>query len=226
MEEKAIYGIYGASGFGREILPLVREKVRKLEGSASSLFFVDDNDEFEILNIQNVLNLESFLNIKSDKYYMVIAIAESEIREKLTHKCLERNINLMNVKADNVVELDDVDIKAGFILCPFVTLTSNIMIGKSFHANIYSYVAHDCVIGDYVTFAPGVKCNGNVVIGDHAYIGTGAIIKQGKPGKPLTIGKNAIIGAGAVVTKDIPEGMTVFGNPAIELTKENLNRRR
>lgn len=82
------------------------------------------------------------------------------------------------------------------------------------------------MIGDYVTFAPGVKCNGNIEIGDHAYIGTGAILKQGKPGFPLVIGEGAIVGAGSMVTKSVPAGMTVFGNPAIELTKENLARRR
>ena len=107
-----------------------------------------------------------------------------------------------------------------------MTLTSNIIIGKNFHANIYSYIAHDCVIGDNVTFAPSVKCNGNVIIEDDVYIGTGAIIHQGKQNRPLKIGEGAIIAAGSVVTKSIPEGMTVFGNPAIEFTKENIKRRR
>lgn len=95
----------------------------------------------------------------------------------------------MEVRGANAVVLDAVEIGAGAVLCPFVTLTSNIRIGKHFHANIYAYVAHDCVIGDYVTFAPGAKCNGNVVIEDHAYVGTGAVLKQGKPGAPLVIGK-------------------------------------
>ena len=63
--------------------------------------------------------------------------------------------------------MDDVKIGEGAILSPYVTLTSNISIGKFFHANLYSYVEHDCFIGDFVTFAPGVKCNGNVVIGDN-----------------------------------------------------------
>lgn len=72
--------------------------------------------------------------------------------------------------------LDSNEIAEGAVLSPFVTITSNAKIGKHFHANIYSYVAHDCVIGDFVTFAPGVKCNGNVVIEDHAYIGTGLLL--------------------------------------------------
>jgi acetyltransferase-like isoleucine patch superfamily enzyme len=51
--------------------------------------------------------------------------------------------------------MDDVVIGDGAILSPFTCITSNVRIGKSFHANLYSYVTHDCIIGDYVTFAPG-----------------------------------------------------------------------
>jgi acetyltransferase-like isoleucine patch superfamily enzyme len=98
-------------------------------------------------------------------------------------------------------------------------LTSNVKIGQHFHANIYSYVEHDCVIGDYVTFAPAVKCNGNIMIEDHAYIGAGAVIKQGEPGKPTVIGQGAVVGMGAVVTKSISPGITVVGNPAQQLVK-------
>ena len=94
----------------------------------------------------------------------------------------------------------------------FVTITSNVKIGNFFHANLYSYVEHDCEIGNYVTFAPGAKCNGNIVIQDGCYIGSGAIIKNGKP-KKLIIGKNSIIGAGAVVTKDVPKNSIIIGNP-------------
>jgi len=217
-----IYGIYGASGFGKEVLPLLIEHLDKQD----KVYFIDDNSELDSLNGYKILTFSEFLAQKSDNYFISIAIANSKIREFLTIKCLSHNIKLINITASNIVILDNVDIDDGAILCPFVTLTSNIKIGKSFHANLYSYVAHDCIIGDYVTFAPAVKCNGNIKIEDHVYIGTGAIIKQGKPNKPLIIGKGATVGAGAVVTKNVPAGMTVFGNPAIELTKENLRRRK
>jgi acetyltransferase-like isoleucine patch superfamily enzyme len=101
-----------------------------------------------------------------------------------------------------------------------VTITSNIRIGRQFHCNIGSVVEHDCVIGDFVTFAPGVICNGNVRIEDHAYVGAGAMVRQGRPGAPLTIGRGAVVGMGAVVTRDVPDGATVAGNPARAIAKD------
>jgi len=79
---------------------------------------------------------------------------------------------------------------------------------------LYSYVEHDCVIGDYVTFAPGVMCNGNVVIEDHVFVGAGAMLRQGGSSVPLVIGCGATVGMGAVVTRSIAAGSTVAGNPA------------
>jgi len=217
----AIYGIYGASGYGKEVYPLLKSQLK----NDDEIIFVDDGSDLDSLFESKVIKYEEFLSLNSKKLFVIIAIADGKIREKLTNKCLNDNIELYNIKASNVAELINIKIDSGYILNPFVTLTSDIKIGKSFQANLYSYVAHDCVIGDYVTFAPSVKCNGNVVIEDFAYVGTGAIIKQGKTNKPLKIGKGAIVQAGSFVTKNVPNGMTVFGNPAIELTKENLKRR-
>lgn len=51
------------------------------------------------------------------------------------------------------------------------------------------------------------------------WVGAGAVLRQGKPGKPLVIGKGAVVGMGAVVTKDVAAGVTVVGNPARRLVK-------
>ena len=208
---KEFVGIYGAGGYGREILPLVKQQ---LQSVSHEIVFVVDEPDCEHVNGISVLSFDRFLADESINKKMTIAIADCNARERLTNLCINNNIQLMNVIAKNTVIMDDVHIDEGCILSPFVCLTSNITIGKSFHANIYSYVAHDCKIGDYVTFAPGVKCNGNVIVEDFAYIGTGAIIKPGSAKKPLVIGRGAVIGMGAVVTKSVSEGTTVFGNPA------------
>lgn len=215
-----IYAVYGASGCGRSLMPVARQQLQRQNINAE-IYFIDDSLIEEItINGHIALNYAAFKNLKADKKLVLIAIANSQIREKIALQLEQDAIELWTVQADNVVRMDAIEISLGAALSPFVTLTSNIKIGKCFHANLYSYVEHDCIIGDYVTFAPGVKCNGNIHIEDHAYIGTGAVIKQGTPDKPLVIGKGAVVGMGAVVTKSVPPGVTVVGNPARILEKK------
>jgi sugar O-acyltransferase (sialic acid O-acetyltransferase NeuD family) len=205
-----LIGIYGAAGCGRGIMPLVRAQYGKAE-----LVFIDDGRAPGQVNGHAVMTWHDFLECPAAEKAVSIAIAAARTRQTLAEKCAAAKIPLIEARAANVVQMDDVVIADGACLSPFVTLTSNIRIGRCFHANLYSYVEHDCIIGDFVTFAPGAKVNGNVTIGDHAYIGAGAIIRQG-----LTIGAGAVVGMGAVVTRDVPPGVTVVGNPAKPLIKD------
>lgn len=217
---KPLFGVYGASGLGREVMPLAREWIISQGFSIDQLVFIDDGiNTPHVVNSHSVLSYSAFLAHDASERSVCIAIANSNIREKLATQLRHDGVSDWTVIAKNCVVMDDVVIGDGALLSPFVTLTSNIRIGKNFHANIYSYVAHDCVIGDYVTFAPSVHCNGNIIIEDHAYIGTGAILKQGTPDKPLVIGRGAVVGMGAVVTKNVAAGETVVGNPAKPLVR-------
>lgn len=213
------FAIFGASGCGRGVMPLARQQLQQAEAQPWDLVFVDDNPPAPEFNGHRVLSYAQWLTEAAASRHISLAIANSAVREKLAARCLTDGVAFFDVKAANVVVMDDVQIGSGVVLCPFVTLTSNIRIGQHFHANLYSYVEHDCVIGDFVTFAPGVHCNGSVVVEDHAYIGTGAVLRQGQPGAPLVIGRGAIVGMGAVVTKNVAPGTTVVGNPARVMQK-------
>lgn len=200
-------------------MPLARIQLAKRGVPQEKIVFIDDAPPSIFRNGHRVMTWVQFLNEPASVRFVALAIANSIVREKLARRCEQEGVAFWHVHAENVVVLDEVELGKGSILSPFVTLTSNIKIGSHFHANLYSYVEHDCQIGDYVTFAPGACCNGNVLIEDHVYIGAGAIIRQGQPGKPLVIGRGAVVGMGAIVTRDVPAGVTVVGNPARPLIR-------
>lgn len=202
-----LVGVYGAGGCGRGILPLLRNDE---QFNSDRIVFIDDCRSGKTVNGHAVLSYDEF--IAEGGTDACLAIADGQTRQRLDRQLQADMVRLLSIRAPDVLVMDAVEIDAGALLSPRTCLTSNIQIGRCFHANLFSYVEHDCVIGDYVTFAPRVNCNGNVRIGDFVYVGTGAFLRQG-----IEIGTNAVIGMGAVVTKDVPACATVVGNPARQL---------
>jgi sugar O-acyltransferase (sialic acid O-acetyltransferase NeuD family) len=196
-----VRGIFGTGGCGRGILPLARQQYPDCR-----LVYVDDRPQ-PPCNGTEVMTFDQFARIEEAS--IAIAIAAPAVRRKIAARCVDTGLGLFNVMAPDLILMDEVTWQPGSLFSPRVTLTSNIRIGAHFHCNLHSYVEHDCRIGDFVTFGPGVRCNGAVTIGDDAYIGSGAMVRQG-----ITIGAGAVVGMGAVVVKDVPAGATVVGNPA------------
>lgn len=213
-----LYGVIGVGGFGREVMPLAEHLLTIRDGNEhnSELVFVVE-DQYDILqkeiNGHRVMKMTDFLSAPVTERRFNIAIGNSIVRQRISSNIPAEIAKPFSIVAPNHISLSGNTIGEGAIFCGFTHITSNAQIGRFFHGNIYSYIAHDCVIGDFVTFGPGVMCNGHVVIEDHAYIGTGVVIKDGT-NKPIVIGKGAIVGMGAVVTKSVPPGVTVVGNPA------------
>ena len=76
---KNIYGIYGASGFGREVMPLARHMLEKQQPADSfELFFVDDGAHSgAMLNGHAVLTYRQFLECRANTRNICIAIANN-----------------------------------------------------------------------------------------------------------------------------------------------------
>jgi sugar O-acyltransferase (sialic acid O-acetyltransferase NeuD family) len=209
------YAIYSCDSFSREILPSLRNDISS-ETEENGIVFVDD-DPIKIGNVVHGCPVVSFDELQSEEHrdrLVSVGVADPWVRRKIVDRCNGAGFKFFSITDASHIRHDNVDIGEGSVFCALTMATGDARIGKHFHCNIYSYIAHDCLIGDFVTFAPRVSCNGRVQIDDFAYIGTGAMLKQGARDRRLVIGRGAVVGMGAVVIKDVPAGAVVAGNPA------------
>lgn len=71
------------------------------------------------------------------------------------------------------------------------------------------HLGHDVHLHKNVEITAGGIIGGFDDLGDHAYIGINAVLRN-----RISIGNRAIVGMGATVTKSVEDGTTVAGNPA------------
>lgn len=185
----------------------------------SKIYYIDDDTSKKCYLGTKVLSLKEFLDLKANKKFVSITIGSPKIRKKISKILKIHNIFNWSISPKNFIKMQNVKIGKGYVIHNNVILTSNITVGSYFKAGIFSYVEHDCIIGDYVTLCPGAKCNGHVIIEDEVLVGSGAIILNGTRKNPIVIGKCSIIGAGAVVTKSVAPFSRIVGNPGKNLKK-------
>ena len=87
-------------------------------------------------------------------------------------------------------------------------------IGEESILDVLIHVAHDVQIGKRVTVIACAEISGRCELDDDSYVGPNACIRNG-----VKIGKKSTVSMGAVVTQDVPDGVTVSGNFAVEHSK-------
>ena len=109
---------------------------------------------------------------------------------------------------------NSVEIQSNCCICKALYPWDDTIISNNVKIDNLVHVAHGVKIGEFTKIVTHAAIGGRTVIGKNAWVGIGAIIRNG-----ITIGNNSRVNMGAVVTKDVPDGVYVSGNFAIEHSK-------
>ena len=194
--------LYGASGHAKVIIDILNVNGVTID------YIVDDNEA-----LTSLLGYE----VRRDCGHYdtaIVSIGDGKIRkaivERLKVNKWERAIH------PNAIISPHSTIGEGSVVMAGAIINSCASVGKHCIVNTGATVDHDVQVGDFVHIAPGAHISGGVTIGEGSWIGVGASVKQG-----IHIGKWVTIGAGSVVVKDIPDGVTAYGNPCT--MKDNIH---
>lgn len=200
--------VVGASGFGREVLDLLKAIGRPCAG------VVDDAPSNESLEKLRKMGAEYLGTVDKWLYSSVpgnyiIAIAWPAVRARLASQFTHLGYTPTTLVHPTASIGHGAHIAPGTIICAGAIVSTFVMLGAHTHVNPGAVIGHDSSLEQYTTLNPRATISGACHIGSESLIGANCTILQG-----LTVGHKAIVGAGSVVTRSVPAGVVAKGVPA------------
>lgn len=201
--------IIGAGGMGREVFAWISQDLRNKKDYTIKGFIDDNPNALEGYSypIDIIGTVEDYYPAENE--ILVIAVLNPKIKKRILKSLIEKGAEFYSLIHPSTIIGENVSIGQGTIICPNCILTCDISIGDFVFINTSSTIGHDTTIGNYTSINGKVEITGNVVVGEKCYFGVGAKVIPKRQ-----IGNCATIGAGSVIVRNVPENVTVFGNPA------------
>lgn len=204
--------IFGAGSLGIQALDIFQRNGVLVYG------FLDDEKELHTTTLDDTSVLGDtddggFLKLIGPKCEAFVAIGERAVREQLVAMLNERRKTMpVNAIHDTALVSALATLGHGNLIAARVVVGPQVRLGS--HCIVQSGALIEALarVDDYVTIGTGASIGSRAEVGEGAFVGAGAVVVAG-----IKIGKNARVGAGSVVIENVPEGGTVFGNPAKRL---------
>lgn len=198
--------IIGYSGHGLMVYDIFKSSGIKLIGYCDQREV--DKNPYELPYLGMEESPSGLEKLKASQWF--ISIGNNSIRKKIYNKLINIHYlhNPVNAIHSNAAIGSMVKMGIAVMVGSSAVVNAQAEIKNGAIINSGAIVEHECFVGDFAHIAPGAVLAGNVTIGECAFIGANSVVKEG-----VNIGKNAIIGAGSVVIKDVPDNVTVVGNP-------------
>lgn len=196
--------IIGARALGREVCNYAKDVGFIVKG------FLDDKTDalsgFE--GYPSILGSVDEYEIRPEDVF-VCAVGDSKMRAQYALIIEARGGGFANIIHPTAYVGPNVKMGAGCIVCPYAVIDCDLVMGRHVIANVHTYVAHDCVLEDFVTLSPNVHLGGRTVIHHEAFLGIGSLTIP-----DVEIGAGAVLAAGSVATRSVPPNVMSAGVPA------------
>jgi sugar O-acyltransferase (sialic acid O-acetyltransferase NeuD family) len=204
---KRLY-IIGAGGHGKVVADAAL-----LQEIWDDIYFVDDSypSLTSVMGLKVVAKTNSLDQFCDPYSEAIVAIGDNESRQRLQEHCIAHGMPLATVIHPRAVVAKSAHIKSGTVVFAGAVINAEAQIGHAVIVNTSAVIEHDCVVGDWSHICPKVGCAGGAQVGSHVWVGMGATIIQN-----VIIGDYAKVGAGAVVLRDVGNHQQVVGVPARE----------
>lgn len=144
--------------------------------------------------------------------HVAFAFGDNVMREALLRRVVAAGLTPANAIHPSAIVASDVSVGVGIWIAASVVINPGVALGDGVVVNTAATVDHDTVVEDYANISPGCHLSGRTRVGHHAFLGTGVITIP-----DVVIGEGAVVGAGAVVIRNVAQKATVAGVPAREL---------
>lgn len=200
-----ILALYGAGAIGREFRQLAEES-----GDWSGVVFIDDHAEARELSGCPVYRFQPFrARFSPEEVRFVVAVGEPKFRLEAFERMIRAGYRGGVLRHGTAYVSPDAEIGEGTAVCRGVHIGSRARIGKNCYLSVGANIGHDAAVGDHTRLGVNAFVGGHTVIGTNAFIGAGALLKD-----RIKVGGSSVVALGAAVFEDVPDCVTVIGNPA------------
>ena len=206
--------IVGYGGLARELLDSLASADFRLGSYEFSGFVApaptDSNPQSRRAD-QEVFLESEFLERPSCNYF-VPAVADPSRRNIIANEYEAQGLEPISFIHPSAQVSSDASIGTGSIVGIGSYLGPGSVLGPYSLVDRHSLIGHDAKVDDFSTIHAGANLSGFSQVASLSVIGAAACLLP-----RVRVGRNSVVGAGSVVTKDVPDCVTVVGNPAREL---------
>ena len=112
-----VFGLYGAGGFGREVMPFMKQQIAATKVKTSGIYFLETSPTSNEVNGYPRISEKAFFELECSERYFNVAIADSKARERIVNECLAKGAKPLTIQAPDFITYGNNEIGEGGIFC-------------------------------------------------------------------------------------------------------------